>query len=92
MACRDAPVRAGPSCVSLGGPARSPPVARRRREDPYTVEALSPRERAVAALLDAGLTDVQIAGRLGLTLATVAAVVEWITPCQVGADDPVWSR
>ena len=48
--------------------------------DPYPVEALSPREQAVARLLDAGLTHVAIAGRLGLTLATVAAIVEWITP------------
>ena len=48
--------------------------------DPYPIEALSPRERAVASLLVAGLTQAEIAGRLGLTLATVAAVVEWITP------------
>ena len=47
--------------------------------DPYPIEALSPRERAVASLLVAGLTQAEIAGRLGLTLATVAAV-EWITP------------
>ena len=48
--------------------------------DPYPIEALSPRERAVASLLVAGLTQAEIAARLGLTLATVAAVVEWITP------------
>ena len=48
--------------------------------DAHPVEALSPRERAVAALLVAGLTQVEIASRLGLTLATVAATVEWLTP------------
>ena len=48
--------------------------------DPYPIKALSPRERAVASLLVAGLTQVEIVGRLGLTPATVAAIVEWITP------------
>ncbi len=48
--------------------------------DPYPIEALSPREQAVASLLIAGLTHVQIAERLGLTLATVVATVEWMTP------------
>ncbi len=47
---------------------------------PYPIDVLSPRERAVASLLMAGLTHAEIARRLGMTLAAVAEVVEWITP------------
>ncbi len=59
---------------------------------PYLIEALSPREQAVASLLLAGLTQAAIAVRLGLTLATVAATVEWITPPAGEVETGVSSR